>query len=232
MKLVIVFVLTLLLCGMAWADDPVIQVNVKDFGAKGDGVTDDTAAFKAAFAALTPETDTFRPGKIIIVPVGRYLITDTLEMPVRSTLKGEQVASRRAGATIVINDPGFVPIRMSHSSGVSGFVFEYPNNQSVKHCKEYPPTIETCGIAPVIEDCAFSGAWICISTPKGGANAPGYYRNLTGWFHHIGVKLDGGLDVARFEDINWFIGGTDRDDVANSHYFKERVGFQFGRQDG
>ena len=40
-------------------------VSVKDFGAKGDGVTDDTAAFNAAIAA----------GKTITVPVGSYAIS-------------------------------------------------------------------------------------------------------------------------------------------------------------
>ncbi len=232
MKFLLVFLLIATALGCAWADDPVFQVNVKDFGAKGDGIADDTAAFKAAFAALTPETDTYRHSKIVYVPAGKYVISDTLELPVRTNLKGEAPAQKRQSSAIIIKDPGFVPIRLSHSSSVSGFSFEYPNNQSVKHCKEYPPTIETCGISPTVENCSFSGAWICVSTPPGGANAPGVYRDLGGWFHHIGIRLDGGLDVARFEDIHWFIGGTDREDAANSHYFKERVGFQFGRQDG
>jgi hypothetical protein len=45
-------------------------VSVKDFGAKGDGVTDDTAAFQAALNA----------GGTIYVPNGTYIITSTLLM--------------------------------------------------------------------------------------------------------------------------------------------------------
>jgi len=48
--------------------DPV--ANVRDFGAKGDGVQDDTAAFIKAI-------ETTRDG-VILIPSGRYLITDIL----------------------------------------------------------------------------------------------------------------------------------------------------------
>ena len=50
-------------------------VNVKDFGAVGDGTTDDTAAFEAALA-LCEEN-----GKGLFVPFGSYLITDSLSSP-------------------------------------------------------------------------------------------------------------------------------------------------------
>lgn len=49
-------------------------INVKDFGAKGDGVTDDTSAIQAAIAYL--ETSS-REGKVIF-PYGRYIISDTI----------------------------------------------------------------------------------------------------------------------------------------------------------
>ncbi|MGM0487167.1 MAG: glycosyl hydrolase family 28-related protein [Planctomycetota bacterium] len=48
------------------------DVTVKDFGASGDGETDDTAAFKRALKDAA--------GKTIFVPRGRYVITDILEI--------------------------------------------------------------------------------------------------------------------------------------------------------
>ena len=47
-------------------------LNVKDFGAKGDGVTDDTAAIQAALNAYP------NGGRIIYLPNGTYLVSDTL----------------------------------------------------------------------------------------------------------------------------------------------------------
>lgn len=48
------------------------QANVKDFGAVGDGTTDDTAAFQRAVREAA--------GKVIAIPAGRYLITDIIEI--------------------------------------------------------------------------------------------------------------------------------------------------------
>jgi len=46
------------------------RYNIKQFGAKGDGVSDDTSAFKKAFA----ESEFY-----LYIPTGTYVITDTIE---------------------------------------------------------------------------------------------------------------------------------------------------------
>ena len=46
------------------------MVNVRDFGAKADGTTDDTSAFQAAAAAAS--------GKAVFVPQGSYKVTDSV----------------------------------------------------------------------------------------------------------------------------------------------------------
>lgn len=57
------------------------DVSVADFGAMGDGVTDDTAAFLKAIEES--------PGKVIAVPPGRFVITDQLTIRKNGTvLKG------------------------------------------------------------------------------------------------------------------------------------------------
>jgi hypothetical protein len=53
-------------------------VNVKDFGAKGDGVTDDTAAIQAAFNACVSAG---LKGKTCCLPAGDYVVTNTLTIP-------------------------------------------------------------------------------------------------------------------------------------------------------
>ena len=63
---------------------PLIPVvaNVKDFGAKGDGVKDDTEAFKIAIASAN--------NGAILVPKGKYLITEVLFLQKNNlVLRGE-----------------------------------------------------------------------------------------------------------------------------------------------
>lgn len=57
-------------------------VNVKDFGAKGDGVTDDTEAIQAALDACPV-------GGVVLIPFGQYVITDTLSVSKAISIRGE-----------------------------------------------------------------------------------------------------------------------------------------------
>lgn len=61
-------------------------INVKDFGAKGDGVTDDTAALKAAILHIS-----LLGGGELQVPEGVYIISDTLIVPDNVVLIGRGV---------------------------------------------------------------------------------------------------------------------------------------------
>jgi hypothetical protein len=56
-------------------------VSVKDFGAVGDGTTDDTAAFVAALAT----------GKDVYIPAGTYRITSSITLPTKCRLFGAGV---------------------------------------------------------------------------------------------------------------------------------------------
>lgn len=66
-------------------------VSVKDFGAKGDGVTDDTAAIQAAIHALTP-------GGVLYFPYATYLIKSAL------TLNLNNVTFAMNFSTLQLND--------------------------------------------------------------------------------------------------------------------------------
>lgn len=57
--------------------------NVKDFGAKGDGVSDDTNALRSAFAFIA-----FRNGGVLRFPEGDYVVTQTLALPSNLTIDG------------------------------------------------------------------------------------------------------------------------------------------------
>ncbi len=66
------------------------QVSVKQFGAAGDGKTDDTAAFQRALKEAA--------GKVIGIPPGRYVITDILEI----TRTGTVLVGAGPGKTVLL----------------------------------------------------------------------------------------------------------------------------------
>jgi len=73
-------------------------VSVKDFGAVGDGVTDDTAAIQAAL---------FSGPHTVLVPAGAYLITSKLFIPAQVGLVGETTGiggDGARGATLLAAD--------------------------------------------------------------------------------------------------------------------------------
>lgn len=78
--------------------------NVRDFGARGDGSTNDTRAFAAAVAAVKTAG-----GGSVFVPVGKYLVSQ-IRLSSGVTLEGES----RTGTTI-------------QQSGVSGTQFQSDN---------------------------------------------------------------------------------------------------------
>jgi polygalacturonase len=61
------------------SDYPTLTLNVYDFGAKGDEVSDDTAAFQAALDAAGKQG-----GGTVAVPPGKFLFKGNLVMPNRS----------------------------------------------------------------------------------------------------------------------------------------------------
>lgn len=76
-----------------------IEVSVADFGAVGDGSTDNVAAFETAFEQLFRNTDTtYR--KVLKVPNGTYLFLSDLEIPSNATIRGET----QSNTILKIND--------------------------------------------------------------------------------------------------------------------------------
>ncbi len=90
-------------------------VHVKDFGAKGDGSTDDTAAFQRALYESQ--------GRILFVDAGSYILTGTITVPIGSKIVGETWSQLVASGSYFENaaDPK-VFIQVGSSDGVVGDV--------------------------------------------------------------------------------------------------------------
>ena len=81
-------------------------VNVKDFGAKGDGVTDDTEAIQKAITQLSG-------GGVLFFPAGKYLITEDININVPFiTIQGTTVNKDKLedsnGSIIILNNASFI----------------------------------------------------------------------------------------------------------------------------
>ena len=73
---------------------PAVLVDVKQLGAKGDGKTDDTAAF---LAAVNRASQNAHAGVAISIPAGRYVITDVIKLTSGVVLRGAGV-----GKTVLV----------------------------------------------------------------------------------------------------------------------------------
>ena len=69
--------------------------NVRDFGAVGDGKTDDTRAFQAALDAAGQAG-----GGVVRAPRGTYRIAGSLKVPMAVTLAGTQTSSSQVDPAV------------------------------------------------------------------------------------------------------------------------------------
>lgn len=200
------------------------SVKAADFGAKGGGVTDDTAAIQKAMDSLTS-------GGVVHLAAGSYLLSAELKMPHHVTLLGEGARWENSTTRLIVPKKGFSAIRLGHACSVKGLAISYPNNQDNEKPEAYPPTIVLDGINPSVENIVFDCAWIGISTPpSGGYTGQGLFRDITGFVHHVGIHLSGCRDVNRIQDVHWFVGG--KSGPGEAYFRKHRVGFEFGDVDG
>ena len=71
-------------------------VNVRDFGATGDGVTDDTESIRRAIEQIYKETENLndtRTRRTIYIPAGTYLTSNVISIPTNTSLQGDGPSS-------------------------------------------------------------------------------------------------------------------------------------------
>jgi hypothetical protein len=95
-------------------------VSVKDFGAKGDGTTNDTAAIQAAINATTS-------GDTLFIPNGTYLVTNTLTCSLPITIVGEGIGSVILVGASVGNSTDIIRVYPTSSSSESKDFFGFQN---------------------------------------------------------------------------------------------------------
>ncbi len=198
----------------------VASVNVRDYGAMGDGVADDTAAFEQALLATS---ETHEP---IVVPEGRYRLTRGLTLA-QQTLTGQPqaawVGDNNALPVILPEAVDGPCIRLKGGSSVTGLYFSY--DWKGKAPEAIPPAIELAGVGCRVSECKFQSAWDAI-VADGKSNVG--RALVTDCFivdvHHIGVRMTGTWDSSWISRVEvWSPSSPTAFDIG--------VGFLLGKND-
>lgn len=203
------------------------SIDPASYGAKGDGIHDDTAAIQKALdvAAQTQATVQLRNGT--------FLITDSLKVPGHVLLQGEGPRWENSSTRIEVRKDGFPAIRLvGPGASVKGLQIQYPTNTNMANPTRYPAAIQLESINPSVEYVNFVLAWDGISTKPGGQNAgQALFSNITGFVHNCGIRLDGPADIVHVDHVHFFVAGDNPGD-SSYYYVNNRVAFEFGRVDG
>lgn len=216
-----------------WGEQPS-EVNVRDFGAKGDSVSDDTDAFQAAMQAVAEK------GGTVFVPVGNYLIKSHLVIPPRVTLEGvwktPTAWTQHYGSTLLAvegegSEDGHPFIALGANSTIKGLTIFYPN-QDPNAIKKYPWCVaSTGGDNCSIVDCLLVNPYQGVdfgSKPSGRH----YIRNLYGQPLRRGIYVDKCFDIGRIENVHFWPFWSWRPDAPIGKWLtKNGEAFIFARTD-
>lgn len=192
--------------------------NVHDFGAKGDGKTDDTAAFQHALDEAGRAG-----GGVVYAPRGVYLFKGHLVVPNGVTLKGvwESVPAHNGirdaglpkptddGTTFLVTEgagseegPPFITLQTN--STLKGVVIYYPDQKTDDVPTPYPWAIAMRGKNPAVLDVEMLNPYNGIDATQ---NERHLIRNVHGQPLRRGVLVDEIYDIGRIENVHfnpWF----------------------------
>jgi len=204
-------------------------VSVKDsaYGAKGDGVTDDTAAIQAAINA--------NPGRIIYLPTGSYRLTTTLNVVESITLTGENAATIIGGysGSWLFFDHILKGISVTPSGSQIGPTFTNfgtrRNQPTVTGAwapndSDYDFWLD--GVDARLENLMLLNPTRGIRVSRGRLIA----KSVRGQPFKVGISVPVSYDVVRCHDIHWWPFWSDTD-IANRYTRANRIAFELGRID-
>ncbi|HEX3800105.1 MAG TPA: glycosyl hydrolase family 28-related protein [Verrucomicrobiae bacterium] len=178
----------------------------QEYGAKGDGVTDDTAAFQNAINAVYNANGS--GGGVIFVPNGFYAFSNSLTIPNGVTLHGDwndwtKGTNGLVGTTFKVytgagQSNGTPFITMSGSSSLKDVNIWYPD-QNASSIVSYPYSIQLSG------DCVIKNV-VLVNSYQGIQAANGDRHILStviGSPLFLGVNTDSIFDICHAEDVRF-----------------------------
>jgi len=211
------------------------QFSVRDFGAVGDGKTDDTPAFQKALDEAGKAG-----GGIVAVSIGNYLIASHLNIPNEVTLEGvwsiPTAWTQMHGSTLLAvegigSEEGPPFITLNANSTIKGITVFYPD-QKPEDIKPYPPCV-ACnnGDNASIVDCLLVNPYYAVdfATQRSGRH---YIRNLYGQPLKRGITISQCYDVGRIENVHfWPFWTWDTKTGIRKWMWENGEAFVFGRTD-
>lgn len=196
------------------ADRP--YVTALQFGAKGDGTTDDTWPIRAA---VSTGLDVFFPcsaGSTTTPTLGAYFITDAINVTTtaqrlmgvdrwKSYFKITSAFNLSATGVVVFNtpSPNFSPVIEK-----MGMQFQQPDTTVLASMTVYPPAIFAQNQPRFeVRECQITNAFIGIDMRGNSGGA--YIIDLQASFYNAGILIDGSLDSVRIDKYHaWPFGMT------------------------
>ncbi|UKZ82498.1 hypothetical protein TrVFT333_010287 [Trichoderma virens FT-333] len=223
-------------------------ISVKDHGAVGDGVTDDTAAINAALALATTEN-------LIYFPAGSYIVTSTIIVPAHTRMTGSvwsqlvasgsyfadaaspkvmlQVGNSGDVGTVEISDmlftsigplPGLILVEWNVQAASQGSVGIWDAHFRIGGAYGTKLQVAQCPASSPIQAGCIAAAMMLHITPE----ANGYFENVWAWVadHDIDDAQNTQITVAVARGIliessgpNWLYGTASEHSILYQYNF-------------
>lgn len=173
-------------------------VNVLDFGAKGDGVTNDRAAIQSAIDAAAATLPSYAA---VYLPDGAYLCSN-LKLKHGVKLFGNSVDS----CVIYVTDTTNPCIDVENYTEISNIKFYYPQQVTNAAPTTYPATITSTTSASYVNlnNLQVQGAWNFIVFGDNTVSVgPLFISNITGFPLNQGIVLDNTIDIPYISNVHF-----------------------------
>ncbi|MBQ9415224.1 MAG: hypothetical protein IJU20_00060 [Clostridia bacterium] len=227
-----------------WLTDEylVSLCDVRYYGAKGDGVTDDSSAFQTA---LNYASD--KGGGVVYVPVGTYRLEKPLNVPGKVSLVGDLEPGTTNGSVLLIahgkgtTDISGSAIQVGTQSAVKNLAFYYPEQKLENGTAvEFPPTILQKSVESItLTNLYFVNSYTGIDCATDHDNLSlQHIYNIYGCTLHKGYWNNASYDIGRVEEIYfgpeyWLSSGFDAPDEnqLKAYCLRHAVGLHLQRID-
>jgi len=216
------------------------DVDVRDFGAVGDGTADDTAAIQRALDAASTQ------GVVCFAPAGRYRVDGALTVPPGVTFRGASGGvphSEQPIGTVLLayggkgNEDGAPLVTLKPNAVIREMIIHYPE-QTLPDVIPYPWSIRVEGQLCQITDMTLTNPYKALDLGTNW-NELHTVRNVFACPLRVGVYIDQCTDIGRIENVHFnpnfwtrmsleprFPGGD-----IKAYQERNLVGFMIGKTD-